>query len=152
MRNVALFLLAVLLCVSPAGAKDSASQSKRKLQSYLTSLASMESRAKPIEPALGNTKEVERRYDVLFQMMEKEVKPMARELSAYRNGGVDDSLALPAQSVEEAAVAFSGWLEAKMTLLNAGAKNPSLKAIQQNEKTAYNEYQNKLKAAQDSLK
>jgi len=152
MRNVALFLLAVLLCVSPAGAKDSASQSKRKLQGYLTSVASMEGRAKPIEPAMGDTKEVERRYDVLFQMMEKEVKPMARELSTYRGGGVDDSLALPAQSVEDALGAFSGWLESKMTLLNAGAKNPSLKAIQQNEKTAYSAYQNKLKAARDALK
>ncbi len=53
----------------------------------------------------------------------------SKELSTYRNGGVDDSLSLPVQSVEDAAVAFSGWLEAKMTLLNAGAQNPSLKAI-----------------------
>lgn len=152
MRNVALFLLAFLLCVNPAGAKDSASQSKRKLQGFLASVVSMESRARPIEPAIGNTKEVERRCDLIFQMMEKEFKPLAREISIYRSGGVDGSLTLPAQSVEDAATALGGWLDSKMTMLNAGPKNPGLEAIRQNEKTAFSEYQLKLKAAREALK
>lgn len=151
MRHIALLLFALLFC-TPVFAKDSASASQRKLKGFLDNLTSWESTAKGVEPLLGGQpKEIERRHDVLFQMMEKNVKPLSKEVSRYR-GEVDQTYALPAQSVEDAITAFSGWLDAKMTLLNAGAKNPGLEAIRSNEKTAFAEYQTKLKAARDALK
>lgn len=159
MRNAAYLLLLVLLCLIPASAKDSPSASQRKLKGYLQNLVDWENQARPIEPLLSlaenrtgaQQREIERRYDVLYQMMENKVKPLMREVSQYRSQ-VDPSLALPAQSVEDTVTSFSGWLDAKLTLQNAGAKNPGLPAIRNNEKTAYAEYQTRLKAAREALK
>ncbi len=154
--------LAPLLCLllfTPVWAKDSAGQTRTKLRSFLQRMQAAESRARPIEPMLiamakrtrEETKEVERRIQLLDDLINQTTRPLGREISQYQMQ-MDDSMGVPHAALREAYEAMDVWLTAKLSLQNAGVNNPSLDALKKNEPARYQEYQAKLKAAQEKLK
>lgn len=154
-----LSILVCLLLIAPVWAKDSASQSRSKLRSFLDKIQAAESQARPIEPMFipmakrsrEETKELERRIQFLDELINQKTRPLGREISQYQ-AQVDDSMAVPHSAVREAYEALDVWLSAKLSLQNAGVNNPSLEALKKNEPARYQEYQVKFKAAQEKLK
>lgn len=154
-----LSILLSLLLVVPVWAKDSPGQTRTKLRSFLDRIQSAESTARPIEPMLisaakrsrEETKEVERRIQLLDDLINQKTRPLGREISQYQ-GQMDDSMGLPHSAVREAYEALDVWLTAKLSLQNAGINNPSLDVLKKNEPARYQEYQAKLKSAQEKLR
>ena len=152
-------ILFLLLLITPVWAKDSASQSRSKLRSFLERIQSAENTARPVEPMLipmarrspEETRELERRIRLLDDLINQKTRPLGREISQYQ-GQMDDSMALPHASLREAYEALDRWLTAKLSLQNAGVNNPSLDALKKNEPARYQEYQTRLKAAQEKLR
>jgi len=159
MRNLMYVICALLLCSGWALAKDSVSQSKTRLKTFLNTMVAIEREAKPIEPmhisiqkrTRAEDKEMTRRIEFLDELIQGKVRNLGKEISGYQSQ-VDDSLALSHQAVKDAYEALDGWLSAKLTLQNAGVNNPSLETLKKNEPLKYQEYQQKLKAAQEKLK
>ena len=162
MRRFPLRLLSILLClllIAPVWAKDSASQSRSKLRSFLDRIQSAESQARPIEPMLipmdkrsrEQTKELERRIQLLDDLINQKTRPLGREISDYQ-AQMDDSMGLQHSALRQAYEALDQWLSAKLSLQNAGVNNPSLDALKKNEPARYQEYQAKLKTAQEKLR
>jgi LPS O-antigen subunit length determinant protein (WzzB/FepE family) len=155
-------LLSIVFClllIAPVWAKDSASQTRTKLRSFLDRIQAAESQARPIEPMLipmanrsrEETKELERRIQLLDDLINQKTRPLGREISQYQ-AQMDDSMGLQHSALREAYESLDQWLSAKLSLQNAGVNNPSLDALKKNEPTRYQEYQAKLKAAQEKLK
>lgn len=159
MRNSIVFLCLLFLCTAAALAKDSASQSKTRLKGFLTAIVAIEREAKPIEPmhipiakrTRAEDKEITRRIEFLDNLSSGKVNALGKEIRNYQSQ-CDDSLLLQHQAVRDAQEALATWVGAKLTLQNAGVNNPSLDAIRKAEPTTYQEYQAKLKAAQDQVK
>lgn len=149
-----LHLLLVLLVVLPGAAKDSENAARSKWQKWLQSIQRIEAKARPIEPihlALQNQtpaqhKEMMRRIEFLDNLVEREARPLAREIAQYRD--YPDNLASTHELVKKAGDELTNWTSAKLTLQNAGVNNPGLETLRKNEPKAYAEFQKALQAAQ----
>lgn len=155
-------LLSILFClllIAPVWAKDSTSQTRSKLRSFLERMQAAQRQARPIEPMLiplakrsrEENQEMERRIQLLDDLIQQKTRPLGREISEYQ-GQMDESMGLPHAAVRQAYEALDLWLTAKLSLQNAGVNNPSLEALKKNEPSRYQEYQAKLKEAQEKLK
>jgi hypothetical protein len=149
-----LHLLFVLALVLPAAAKDSESTARSKWKKWLQSVQRIEAKARPVEPihvelqkqTPAQHKEIVRRIELLDHLVEREVRPLAREIAQYRD--FPDNLASTQELVKKAAEELTNWTSAKLTLQNAGVNNPSLETLRKNEPKAYGEFQKALQAAQ----
>jgi hypothetical protein len=149
----------LLICLNVAWAKDSASQSRQKLKGFLDSMVQIESQARPVEPMAislatrtrAQDKEMTRRIELLDNLLNKKAYPLGKEISQY-GSQVDESMNLPHSAVKSTYEALADWLNAKLSLQNAGVNNPGLESLRKNEPIRYQEYQTKLKAAQAQLK
>jgi hypothetical protein len=151
--------LLILLClVMPVLAKDSSSVAKGKWKKWLSSMQSIEAKARPVQPmhiplakqTPAQRKEIEQRVEFLDKLIENEVNPLCREIARYAD--CPDGEAGTHALVRKASEDFSYWMSAKLTLQNAGVNNPSLENLKQNEPKTYAAYQEALKAAQAAVR
>lgn len=149
-----LSLMFVLLLLAPVAAKDSESAAKGKWKKWLRSMQQIEARAKGIEPmhielqkqTPAQHKEIVRRVEFLDNLAEKEVRPLAREISQYRD--YPEGQAATHELVRKASEELTNWTSAKLTLQNAGVNNPSLETLRKNEPKTYAEFQKAFQAAE----
>lgn len=149
-----LSLMLVLMMLAPVAAKDSESAAKGRWKKWLRSMQQIETRARGIEPihlelqkqTSAQHKEIVRRVEFLDNLVEKEVRPLYREISQYRD--YPDGLATTHELIRKAGEELTNWTSAKLTLQNAGVNNPSLEALRRNEPKAYAEFQKAFQAAE----
>lgn len=159
MRKILLTFTLLLVSFNLVWAKDSAGQSQKKLKGFLESIVQMENQARPVQPyavpLAGRTraqdKEMMSRIELLDNLLFKKARPLSKEISDY-GANLNEGMNPQYSAVRDAYSGFDDWLNAKLSLQNAGVNNPSLEQLRKNEPVRYQEYQTKLKAAQALLK
>lgn len=151
-----LFFLLVLC--APAGAEDTVAAAKKRLNGWLSRMTRIESKAKAIEPMIvplatrtrAQDAEMVRRIEFLDNLLNKEVRPLGREVRSYTL--CPAQLRQERQAVLDAQDALEVWVDAKLSLQNAGAKNPGLETLRRLEPESWAAFNKAQKAAAQALK